>query len=1323
MSSSSSGQTHNHSLLAVLVVLAVTCTSCGGGGGGSGSTAGSVALTSLSLEQALAQLRANGIGNPTASLSVTGGISGNVSKLVAKAGAAPKVEPASLATIATDRGGYSIRTDAAGNFSLSLPASIYTFTISIPGYRTLTLRDVPVLKDSITSLGALKTLDPLGTADTDTIDPARPVAKAFVGAGRCRACHTSHYDAFNATKHTKPIRNINDPVEKANGFDVVADFSADSGSNVRTLSFTDTAVGTQPVKIELSKTAENRYFVALVDRSNGTKHTYEALRTHGGTGDWKQRFQTRIGGSWYTLPIQWNEKETAASKKWVKYNVGDWFDASGNVRKHNATRNGVLTEVFGPAQHNSYERKCFGCHGTMQGIKRVDAAASVAGEGDVGDYVAEYSSLVVSCENCHGPGYPHVDTQNPNDIVNPSKSAVRTNKLSYARANEVCGQCHIRGESIYTAPSVAGLTETTAQRKYEYPWTADNKPYRLGNDLLATSYDIEGTSKYWNPKYTRNVHSFQHHQQWLDNERGAHGFEAAQVTCFDCHDPHGNRSGGRKHQLLASTDDNALCLRCHGKDGRAQTRFLLPGESSTNSSIKLVTEHTKHSYNPTGSGGPVASRCTACHMQKTASSALRYDISDHTQRIIKPVESLDMADNGGDKSAGLVIPHSCASSTVGCHNSSSFPGGDFFVGTGDVRTDSSARGKLVAAVNGYESKFGSRKAVGTNVAGQLGTLEGTVTLGGVPMEGVRVMADRGEDFDETAEDGKFRLLLPKGTYNLFAVHPSFKTTSLEAVLVTSGAVNGNLKLVLGALGTGETQFAGSQKCKTCHADYYNRWQKTLHNRGIRYIDAADDRDPRFLVVADFGAEGVGRTIRSTESDFSALGTAQIRLLKQNGVYTVTLVNGDSSIAGTYTVLRTYGGGRGDWKQRFLVKIGNSSYILPIQWSEYGPVGPTKNPRFKTYNLTNWFNTTTKVFSTPAKAKSFEYQCTACHATGIEVEYRQAANEAFTKFSEMNTGCEKCHGPGGSHYRTGDATKILNPDKFATAIRKLDTCGQCHSRGNSAVKPDGAAATEYGVQSRTEAQTGVFRLGLYSVLETAPVFTTFFSNAVTTLDDRYWNSATWTVTSSTADVSFVPVTTQRRVSIKHHQQANDLQASVHFAAGVTCWACHDAHGTSNKANLKLPDGNLIVNGQINEQSLCLSCHGPSASASAATQRFTSVASLRTHITGGVGAHQDAEAQFSCTACHMPRTAQTVEKWDIASHTFQPIDPQVSLNMWLSGGNGNTDPTRKGVGSTASTDVIYNACTSCHSDRKGSLNALKLGVQVYKVFRTGGGGTIQ
>src|SRR5262249_19103208 len=118
------------------------------------------------------------------------------------------------------------------------------------------------------------------------------------------------------------------------------------------------------------------------------------------------------------------------------------------------------------------------------------------------------------------------------------------------------------------------------------------------------------------------------------------------------------------------------------------------------------------------------------------------------------------------------------------------------------------------------------------------------------------------------------------------------------------------------------------------------------------------------------------------------------------------------------------------------------------------------------------------------------------------------------------------------------------------------------------------------------------------------------------------------------------------------QGNDFIQSLMYTRGVTCFSCHDPHGSDNEAILRKP---------INE--VCLTCHGPN------TQNGPHAPSIEAHTHHKVGS-----TGSQCVACHMPKIEQTIADVNVASHTFHFVFP-------------------------ASTDAlkIPNACTVCHNDK--------------------------
>jgi len=256
-----------------------------------------------------------------------------------------------------------------------------------------------------------------------------------------------------------------------------------------------------------------------------------------------------------------------------------------------------------PAVEKSFEMSCAGCHNTGLELKKVERG-----------FESRYIELNIGCEKCHGPGSEHVKApKTKGKIIHPRK-------LQYERSLEVCGQCHTRGVSVPNGT-------------FKFPWNdRDNKPYKIG-EPLSNYYQFK-PGIWGDPQ----AHSKSHHQQWLDFQKSGHFY--ARVLCFDCHNPHG---GPSRSQLTKADHNNNLCLSCHGKDKKFANSWA-------------IRIHTKHNYSPETRG---TSRCSSCHMVKTAASAEAGDIHNHDFRIIRPRESLEMF----EKDPKNVVPNSCN----GCH--------------------------------------------------------------------------------------------------------------------------------------------------------------------------------------------------------------------------------------------------------------------------------------------------------------------------------------------------------------------------------------------------------------------------------------------------------------------------------------------------------------------------------------------------------------------------------------------------------------------------------------------------------------------------------
>jgi predicted CXXCH cytochrome family protein len=218
-------------------------------------------------------------------------------------------------------------------------------------------------------------------------------------------------------------------------------------------------------------------------------------------------------------------------------------------------------------------------------------------------------------------------------------------------------------------------------------------------------------------------------------------------------------------------------------------------------------------------------------------------------------------------------------------------------------------------------------------------------------------------------------------------------------------------------------------------------------------------------------------------------------------------------------------------------------------------------------------------------------------------------------TEWNVGCEKCHGPGSAHVQHPAKDNIVDPSNL-DFVRANDICIQCHSQGRPLANPINQKYYDWPV-GFLPGERLVDRWDLED-------------HKVGTTDFFYF-----------ADGS----------AHKNRMQGNDFVQSVMYHRGVRCFDCHDVHSNKNTSNL-VRAGNA----------LCLTCHKPNSTAGP----HTSIAE-HTH-------HAENSAASQCTACHMPKIAQTLGEQYVGSHTFRFISPALTEQF-----------------------NIPNPCTSCHTDK--------------------------
>ena len=295
-----------------------------------------------------------------------------------------------------------------------------------------------------------------------------------------------------------------------------------------------------------------------------------------------------------------------------------------------------------------------------------------------------------------------------------------------------------------------------------------------------------------------------------------------------------------------------------------------------------------------------------------------------------------------------------------------------------------------------------------------------------------------------------------------------------------------------------------------------------------------------------------------------------------------------------------------WKQRYFAKAGEDYFPLPIQWN-------IATKQWSKYHVPDqggdWW---APLYPDPKgdnSARPTGPLCDGCHSVNYNIDTK--------KPSEWNVGCEECHGAGSAHVAHPTLANILNPAR-QDYVHANDTCIQCHSQGRP-------------LADTIKGKVYDWPVGYHAGLNLKDFWK---------LEDHKLGETSFT---------HFPDGTAH----KNRMQGNDFVQSLMYARGVTCFSCHDPHGSDNDALLRKPAGQI-----------CMSCHGPN------TQNGPHAASIEAHTH-----HLPGSPGSQCVACHMPKIQPELPGGPfVSSHTFHFVTPVETDTM-----------------------KIPNACNVCHTDK--------------------------
>ncbi len=378
--------------------------------------------------------------------------------------------------------------------------------------------------------------------------------------------------------------------------------------------------------------------------------------------------------------------------------------------------------------------------------------------------------------------------------------------------------------------------------------------------------------------------------------------------------------------------------------------------------------------------------------------------------------------------------------------------------------------------------------------------------------------------------------------------------------------------------TGEPTFVGSAECRLCHEAAFNDWLGSHHDLAMQV--ASDS-----TVLGDFN-----------DASFDYFDTTT-RFVRSGDDYVVRTQNANGEIR-DFRVAYTFGV---EPLQQYLVEFADGRLQpLPFAW----------DTRDQTDAGQRWFHLYPDEYIGPddplfwtGREQNWNYMCAECHSTNVQLNYDIATDRFATTWSEVNVGCEACHGPASHHVSAAQAGALPADSALAVDLDDRD-----------------------GVVWRMNPDTGIAErqpMAMRAPQQPEACGRCHARRGVVTEDYKYGKplADTHRVALLTEPLYYADGQIREEVFV----YGSFLQSRM-YQAGVTCSDCHNPHSLELRTG---PDPNAV----------CAQCHLP--------MRFAA----REH-------HRHESGQAGCVDCHMPATEYMVVD-PRGDHSFRIPRPDLSL----------------------------------------------------------------
>jgi len=239
-----------------------------------------------------------------------------------------------------------------------------------------------------------------------------------------------------------------------------------------------------------------------------------------------------------------------------------------------------------------------------------------------------------------------------------------------------------------------------------------------------------------------------------------------------------------------------------------------------------------------------------------------------------------------------------------------------------------------------------------------------------------------------------------------------------------------------------------------------------------------------------------------------------------------------------------------------------------------------------------------------RQQNWNYMCAECHSTDLQVNYDQAADSFDTTWSEINVGCEACHGPASNHVTDANNNQLrgrmgllVDLDDHGRAVWQMNPVTGIAERSELAMQSSKQPEACGRCHSRRGVITADYKYGLPLADTHRPAL---ISNPL------YYDDG--------------------QIRDEVYVYGSFVQSRM-YQAGVTCGDCHNPH------SLQLVTGS-------NPSDVCSQCHLPSKFAS--TEH-----------------HQHPAESVACVDCHMPDTNYMVVD-PRRDHSFRIPRPDLTVS---------------------------------------------------------------